>query len=41
MRTDPLVGVSSVPIRCNSVDLPDPDGPTTAASSPAVTARVT
>ena len=41
MRTVPLVGLSRVPIRCSSVDLPDPDGPTMAASSPAATARLT
>ena len=40
-RTVPLVGRSRVPIRCSSVVLPDPDGPTTAASSPAATARLT
>ena len=41
MRTVPAVGLSRVPIRCSSVDLPDPDGPTTAISSPAVTDRLT
>ena len=35
------VGRSSVPIRCSSVDLPDPDGPTIATSSPAPTAKLT
>ena len=40
-RTVPLVGLSRVPIRCSSVDLPDPDGPTTATSSPAATVRLT
>ena len=40
-RTVPAVGLSRVPIRCSSVDLPDPDGPTTATSSPAATARLT
>ena len=40
-RTVPLVGRSRVPIRCSSVDLPDPDGPTIATSSPAVTVRLT
>ena len=34
-RTVPVVGRSRVPIRCSSVVLPDPDGPTTATSSPA------
>ena len=41
MRTVPVVGLSSVPIRCSSVDLPDPDGPTMAVSSPAAMARLT
>jgi hypothetical protein len=40
-RTVPVVGLSRVPIRCSSVDLPDPDGPTTATSSPAATAKLT
>ncbi len=40
-RTVPAVGRSSVPIRCSSVVLPEPDGPTMPASSPAVTARLT
>ena len=40
MRTVPAVGLSRVPIRCSSVDLPDPDGPATATSSPAATARL-
>src|ERR1700734_9191 len=40
-RTVPLVGRSRVPIRCSIVDLPDPDGPTMAVSSPADTARLT
>ena len=35
------VGRSRVPIRCSSVVLPDPDGPTTATSSPRRTARLT
>jgi hypothetical protein len=39
--TVPLVGLSKVPIRCSSVDLPDPDGPATAISSPAATDRLT
>ena len=34
IRTVPVAGRSSVPIMCSRVDLPDPDGPTTAASSP-------
>jgi len=34
-NTWPDVGVSRPPARCNSVDLPDPDGPITATSSPA------
>src|SRR3954465_826214 len=34
MRTTPLVGCSSVPMTCSSVDLPEPDGPTIATSSP-------
>jgi hypothetical protein len=41
MRTAPLLGRSSVPIRCSSVVLPDPEGPTIATSSPSVTANVT
>ena len=32
----PLVGRSSVPMMCSSVDLPEPDGPTIAASSPSL-----
>ena len=40
-RTVPLLGRSRVPIRCSSVLLPDPDGPTTATSSPAATATLT
>ena len=38
--TTPAVGLPRVPIRCSSVDLPDPDGPATATSSPAATARL-
>ena len=34
--TVPALGRSRVPIRCSSVVLPDPDGPTTATSSPGV-----
>ena len=33
-RCWPLLGRSSVPIRCSSVDLPEPEGPTIAVSSP-------
>jgi hypothetical protein len=39
-RTVPAVGRSKVPIRCSSVDLPDPDGPATATSSPSATAKL-
>jgi len=35
IRTTPLLGRSSVPMTCKSVDLPDPEGPTIATSSPA------
>ena len=38
-RRAPRVGRSSVPMTCSSVDLPEPDGPTTATSSPAVDAQ--
>ena len=34
-RPSPPLGRSSVPITCSSVDLPEPDGPTTATASPA------
>ena len=34
IRTTPPVGRSSVPITCSSVDLPEPEGPTIATSSP-------
>ena len=37
----PSVGRSSVPIRCSSVDFPEPDGPTIATSSPAATLKLT
>ena len=37
MWTVPLVGRSSVPIRLSMVDLPEPDGPTIATSSPVPT----
>ncbi len=40
-RTVPAVGRSRVPARCSSVLLPDPDGPSTATSSPAATDKVT
>ena len=36
IRTVPAVGRSRVPIRCSIVDLPEPDGPTIATSSPRV-----
>jgi hypothetical protein len=39
--TRPELGRSSVPIRCSSVDLPDPDGPTIATSSPSQTRKLT
>ena len=41
MRTSPLLGRSSVPIRCRRVVFPDPDGPTIATSSPASTVKLT
>jgi hypothetical protein len=37
----PSLGRSSVPITCNSVVLPDPDGPTMATSSPRRTVKLT
>ena len=37
----PRTGRSSVPIRCSMVDLPEPDGPTIATSSPCSIARST
>ena len=40
-RTCPELGRSKVPIRCNSVVLPDPDGPTMPTSSPWSTAKET
>ena len=40
-RTVPAVGRSRVPIRCSSVDFPDPDGPAMATSSPAATVKLT
>src|SRR5581483_59313 len=39
--TLPPVGLSSAAIRCMSVDLPEPDGPMTATSSPPPTESVT
>ena len=36
-RTVPEVGRSTPPIRCSSVDLPDPDEPTMAQNSPSAT----
>ena len=41
MRTTPPVGRSSVPMMCSSVDLPDPEGPTIATSSPRCTEKDT
>ncbi len=40
-RTVPDSGVTSAPATARSEDLPEPDGPTTATSSPAVTSRLT
>ena len=40
-RTVPVLGRSSVPIRCNKVDLPEPEGPTMATSSPSLTEKLT
>ena len=40
-RTIPEVGRSIAPQRCSSVDLPQPDGPTSATKSPSATSRVT
>jgi hypothetical protein len=40
-RTVPELGRSKVPIRCSKVLLPDPDGPSTATSSPAATVTLT
>src|SRR3954468_19524922 len=39
--TDPLVGLSSPARMCMSVDLPEPEGPITATSSPAATSSET
>ena len=39
--TEPADGRSSVPITCSSVDLPEPDGPTTATASPVAHRRAT
>jgi len=41
MLSEPLVGVSSAPIRCMKVDLPEPDGPVTARYSPRGTSTLT
>ena len=41
IRTTPLVARSSVPMMCSSVDLPEPEGPTIAHSSPSSTVRFT
>ncbi len=41
ISTWPPVGLSSAASRCMSVDLPEPDGPMTATSSPGVTESVT
>ena len=41
IRTTPLVGRSSVPMTCSSVDLPHPEGPTIAASAPGRTEKDT
>ena len=40
-RTSPLVGTSTQPRTCSSVDLPQPDGPTTPRYSPSANARST
>ena len=40
-RTPPVVGRSSAPMMLSRVDLPDPDGPTTARYSPSSTVRST
>jgi hypothetical protein len=39
--TVPALGRSRLPITCSSVVFPDPEGPTTATNSPAVTVRLT
>ena len=39
--TDPDVGRSSPPMRLRRVDLPEPEGPTTATSSPGRMVRLT
>ena len=41
IRTVPALGRSSEPIRCSNVDLPDPDGPVIASSSPGSTVKLT
>ena len=40
IRTVPELGRSSVPMMCSSVDLPEPEGPTIAHSSPPRTHQV-
>jgi len=40
-RTFPELGRSKVPIRCNKVVLPDPEGPTMPTSSPRATEKET
>ena len=40
-RTLPELGRSRLPIRCNKVVLPDPEGPTMPTSSPSVTVKET
>ena len=39
--TVPELGRSRVPIRCSSVDFPDPEGPTIATSSPCADRKLT
>ena len=41
MNTFPEVGLSTPPIKCNSVDLPEPDAPTIATNSPFSTKKDT
>ncbi|GGU13424.1 hypothetical protein GCM10010178_00770 [Lentzea flava] len=41
ISTVPDDGRSRVPIRCSRVDLPEPDGPTIASNSPALTCSET
>src|SRR5215212_11726317 len=40
-NTWPELGVSTPPRMCNSVDLPDPEGPTMATNSPFSTPKLT